>query len=105
MDHSNLDSVAEQPEPDSDCPQSDGGIGNNYDSDDSSGSQSDQYEPTLDEWRQSPGVAIAIGLQAEARRLERLCRVNEAVWRQTRSALEGVRYAIKRLERVTAPRA
>ncbi|AVK75221.1 hypothetical protein pqer_cds_799 [Pandoravirus quercus] len=65
--------------------------------------QSDrEYEPTAEDWQRSPATAVAMGLRAEARRLERLCRVNEAVWRQTESALEGVRYAIKRLDRMAA---
>ncbi|AGO84941.1 TOP2c incomplete domain containing protein [Pandoravirus salinus] len=64
--------------------------------------QSTEHEPTAADWQRSPAAAVAVGLRAEARRLERLCRVNEAVWRQTESALQGVRFAIKRLDRMAA---
>ncbi|AGO82883.2 Rho binding incomplete domain containing protein [Pandoravirus dulcis] len=62
----------------------------------------DDDEPTAEDWRRSPAAAVAVGLRAEAKRLERLCRVNEAVWRQTESALQAVRYAIARLDRMAA---
>lgn len=62
----------------------------------------DDDEPTAEDWRRSPAAAVAMGLRAEAKRLERLCRVNEAVWRQTESALQAVRYAIARLDRMAA---
>lgn len=83
----------------------DSDLGTQGDDDDDSDHdlQSDrEYEPTAEDWQRSPATAVAVGLRAEARRLERLCRVNEAVWRQTESALEGVRYAIKRLDRMAA---
>lgn len=70
-----------------------GGVGDDDDDDD---------EPTAEDWRRSPAAAVAVGLRAEAKRLERLCRVNEAVWRQTESALQAVRYAIARLDRMAA---
>ncbi|QBZ81392.1 Atrophin-1 superfamily incomplete domain containing protein [Pandoravirus celtis] len=94
--------------------QSDGDLDGQEDSGSNLGAQSDdddddlnpqsdrEYEPTAEDWQRSPATAVAMGLRAEARRLERLCRVNEAVWRQTESALEGVRYAIKRLDRMAA---
>lgn len=80
----------------------DEGIYASDDDDVDSNDADDDDEPTAEDWRRSPAAAVAVGLRAEAKRLERLCRVNEAVWRQTESALQAVRYAIARLDRMAA---
>nr|UDO47901.1 DNA topoisomerase 2 domain [Pandoravirus massiliensis] len=56
--------------------------------------------PTASDWKRSPAAATAMCLRAEERRLQMLCRVHEAVLRQTQAALDGVRFAIRRLERM-----
>lgn len=69
-----------------------------WNDDDSSSSSSDM--PTAAEWKRSPAAATAACLRAEERRLRMLCKVHEAVLRQTEAALDGVRFAIRRLERM-----
>ncbi|AVK76239.1 hypothetical protein pneo_cds_632 [Pandoravirus neocaledonia] len=68
--------------------------------DDTSTDSSDGDMPSDAQWKRSPANATATCLRAEERRLQMLCKVHEAVLRQTRAALDGVRFAIRRLERM-----
>lgn len=56
--------------------------------------------PSAADWKRSPAAATAVCLRAEERRLQMLCKVHEAVLRQTEAALDGVRFAIRRLDRM-----
>nr|UMO80068.1 hypothetical protein [Pandoravirus aubagnensis] len=68
--------------------------------DNSDGGSGGDDMPSAADWKRSPAAATAVCLRAEERRLQMLCKVHEAVLRQTEAALDGVRFAIRRLERM-----